>query len=403
MRRNTLIAIVVSSSIVVLGLVGIVAALLLQASRLGERVESVDETQETTAAQAAAERSPWADREAEAVRAVTRLRVGEQTVLERLQEGRIESHVDLVRDLAAAGTAQWVGSQIEDSSLYTVSWRWRVGSASVGPRWIVQLNPDGPEALSGGRVVPANALAELVHLDDPASWGRFLNRRDEVIRALTNHQFEGGLRLGSTLLVHFARGERDFDAFARETLGWTVIPERIDPDGPLLYLVHLQWRDGEELHDAQWMVNLADSSFQPRNLLAYTLMQATARVTPRQIDAMQMPRVDGAPMDLSTPPAGERSEPRRALRWVLHDPRVAEAVAVLLGFRRSGHDVVDRGWRVDPAEEVGWWDVRYVFLQDGEERSLDWRVDARSGTVQPVSDIARIASYFLGLDSGVSP
>lgn len=400
MRRNTLIAIVVSSSIIVIGLIAIVLVLLAQGQGAGPE-ESSSATEVTLEQASERVRSPWADMEREAVQSVTRKRVGDRTILQRIQSGVLANNVDYFRSLAGGEEeAQWVASQIDGSSLYTVTWRYRLGRASVGPRWLVQVNPDGPEALSGGRVVAANALAELVEHDDPASVRRYYNRGDEVLRALTNHSFDGGLRLGSALLVHFFGGDQTFEGFQEQMLGWVVAPERIEPEDTILYVVHLQWNDGEEIREAQWEVNLADSSFQPRNLLAYDLMRGVSAITDAQIQQMQMPRVDGEPMDLTTPPAQERSEARRALRWVLHDPRVAEAVAVLLGYLRSQGEITDRGWRVRPGDQPALWDVQYVFVQGGSERSLNWRVNARTGQVEPVSDIARVTAYFLNLDGG---
>ncbi|TVR04007.1 MAG: hypothetical protein EA398_03375 [Deltaproteobacteria bacterium] len=399
MRRNTLIAVSVSSSIIVIGLVTIVLILLLGGRGGHEVIDEAVEAERAADEARTLVRSPWADRETEAVRMVSRHRVGDETVQQRIQSGLLARHVDLIRRLAEDQQAQWVASQIEESSIYTVSWRYRDGEVPVGPRWLVQVDPEGPEALTGGRVVAVNALATLVETGSPGTLGPFLNRTDEVIRALTNHRFDDGLRLGSALIVRFFGLSRSMEDLLEQMKGWTVVPERLEPDERLLYTVHLQWTEGERALDAQWEVNLADASFQPRNLLAYDLMRSARAVPAALVDEMQMPRVQGELMDLTTPPAAEPSEARRALRWVLHDERVAEAAAVLLGFRRTRHEIEDIGWRARQDDERGWWHVQYVFNQDGEEDTLSWRVLARNGTVQAESDIARAVTFFLSSES----
>lgn len=315
------------------------------------------------------------------------------TIGARVAAGALTQRVDAL-NRSGVSPGEWHAQRLGEHSLYQVEFLHTFHGVQFGPRWYVQMNPEGPQGNTGvAGVVPVNGLAEQLHRADLDEGLRYLNRADEVLQALTEHRFEGGTRLGSALLVFFqGRG----DATERSVIGWHVVPESTDPEGELLYRAYFQWQEGEETRDAWWEVNLSNRDFGAKDLQANEIMASGATVA--QDDVIDIrPRT----LDLTQPPESERDPRVRALRHLLANDRLVEAVGTLLSFRARNTDLEYRGWEPTVTAERHVYDVACLFDEAGEGYRVTWRVDANSGTIVPTSDIARTAQ--LALELAVTP
>lgn len=317
---------------------------------------------------------------------------GTTTVGARLTSGVLQEHFELFADLGVSDGA-WFAQRME-SAVYEVRFDYTFNDLTFGPRWFVQLNPDGPAPDGSDGVVSTNAFADRLSMQDPGEDARYLNRADEVVQALTEHRFGGGVRLGSALLVYFmGRGETNEDSETR-VVGWTVVPRTIDPEGELVYTAYFQWYEGDEAQDAAWQVAYRDGapSFRPRDQRADDIMARGNEVVADDL-------IDIRPVslrDVELPPQEERDPRRRALRYLLDDDRVVEAVGALLAYRAQTSELEYVNWHATYTEGVeGSCDVEYRFREDGEERAVAWRVDSESGARQSTSPVAELAEQAL--------
>lgn len=311
---------------------------------------------------------------------------GRTTIGQRVAAGALTSRVEAFRR-AGVSEGQWRATRLRDHSVYQVDFVHTFHAVEFGPRWYVQMNPEGPAPEGSGGVVAVNGLAKYLHganLDDGL---RYLNRADEVLVALTEHRFQGGTRLGSALLVFFAGRSADAE---RRIIGWHVVPEAVDPAEALTYRAFFQWEENGVVQDAWWEVNLSNRDFRARDLQANEIMAMGASVAREDVIDIR-PRT----MDLSTPPASEADPRRRALRYLLANDRLVEAVGTLLGFRARNAPLEYVGWEPNVTEERHVYDLACIFREGSQEVRVTWRVDAMTGRATPTSDIARTAQLTL--------
>ena len=387
MRRSSerwLLAAVVGA----FGLVVVLAAVLAwqvvdRRSRAASAVQHViDEPAEPEAV------DPYAGRAEDAIARVQGVTVAAgQSIGERIRAGELERRVEL---FARAGVERegWTARRTPVPTIYAVEFAYRFHSVVFGPQWYVQLDAEGMQPERSGGVVPANALAAQLHRVDMDEQIRALNRSDEVLEALTQHQFEGGSRLGSALLVYFRGGEDVLGV--DETIGWLVVPESADDDGALSYRAYFQWLEEGEAKDAWWEVNLTSREFQPRDIQANRIMERGA-----EVDVDDMIEILPRSIELETPPEDEPDARRRALRYVLADARRVEAVRALMTYRGRSRPVEYDGWQLTVTDERHVYDVVCRFKEDAVEQRVEWRVRANDGTVTPAGDIARLAERVL--------
>ncbi len=379
----------------------IVLLLLVITSRADQRRAIEDAAAAAAAAASAAEEppaenDPWAGLEQQAIDRVKARAVagveGATTLGVRVDAGVLAQHVALFAEVGVErGT--WFAQRME-GAVYEVRHDYTFQGLTFGPRWFVQLNPEGPAPEGSDGIVATNAFAERLAMADPAENVRYLNRADEVVQALTEHRFGGGVRLGSALLVYFmGRGDADEDTDAR-VVGWTVVPRSIDPDGELVYEAYFQWYEGDEAQDAAWQVAYSNGapSFRPRDQRADDIMARGNEVVADDL-------IDIRPVslrDVDLPPSEERDARRRALRYLLEDDRVVEAVGALLAYRAQSSELEYVNWHAVYTDGVeGSCDVEYRFREDGVERAVSWRVDSETGERVSTSEIAELAELAL--------
>ncbi len=400
MRRRTRQKLILGGGIggLILALViALVVVLQVQSARRQAMLDALAAAAAATPAAASAP-DPFEDREADAVAQVRGRPAAGVTVGARLDGAWLPQQAELLRLVGASGPTLY-GARVH-GSVYEVVAEYAAGQLRFGPRWLVQLDPQGMAPAGSGGVVATNALAWLLGRPDSAADRRYMNRSREVVQALTEHRFEGGVRLGAALLTYLHRTESAGTPV--DVIGWAVIPEQIDPEGRSVYRAVFQWREGTDSHDAIWNVSYQGGlpSFRPGDQRADDLMRMGETVTSEQI-------LDIRPVslrDVSRPPSEERDARVRALRYVLADTRIVEAVGALLALRAQGASVEYIQWHsqfVDDTRAAA--NVEYRFRENGVEQAVGWRVQVDSGARAPTTAIAIRAEQVLALVDVAAP
>lgn len=344
----------------------------------------------------AVERDRYTGREDEVIRRVQQSpsgRDGQPTMEALIAEGELSKRVDLYRALGLT-EGKWSARRVAGKSLYWVDYSTVFHGVTIGPRWLVQLDPAGPKPPGSGGVVSANALADLLTTATPDALVRYLNRTDAVLDVLLKHTFEGGLPLSSSILVYFAGRNRRLEQ--TELMGWTVVPLRAEPNGVIIYDAFFQWSERGRLRVAHFQVDLSSNRFEARNLLANEIVAASSSM---KADALHDIRPKA--LNLSTPPSRESNSMVRALRYVLADTRQTAAVGALLSYRAQLADFTYDGWRIEPDGCVEC-SVRYRYREGGEQQFVAWNVDAR-GRLTPASPISEMATRALSIARPIAP
>lgn len=334
------------------------------------------------------ERDRWSDREGEVITRVQNYRSqreGRPTLQELVSSNDLSAKVQLYQSLGLSG-GEWKARRVAGKSLYWVSFENEFNGVVIGPKWLVQLDPTGPQPTGSLGVVPANALADLLTSPNPESLVRYLNRTDAVLDVLLKHKFEGGLPLSSSILVYFAGRNRRLEQ--TELIGWTVVPLRVEPGGTIIYDAFFQWKERGRLRLAHFQVDLSSTRFEARNLLANEIVAAASEMKAESVHDVR-PRA----LNLNTAPSRESNPTIRALRYVLADTRQIEAVGALLSFRAQGANFQYDGWRIEP-EGCSDCSVRYRYREGGEQQVVSWDVDRR-GRLTPTSPISQMATRAL--------
>lgn len=346
---------------------------------------------------------PFASREADAIAVIQSRSVSladgtSQTILGRVDSGLLAQNLELFQELGLAG-GSWAGRRIQDTSVYEVRWVLTFHGLDFGPRWLVQLDPEGlrPEGSDG--LLATNALARILETPDPAPVWRYFNRSEEVLTALTEHRFDSGVRLAASLLIYFQG--RQADEAALDVIGWAVLPEDIDPQGEMVYRAWFQWREGERVEDAVWQVSYqgGQPTFRPRDRRAEEIMALGA-----QTQATDVLDIRPLSMREQVDPRTEQDDCRRALRYLLSDSRIVEAVGAVLAHRARSTSLEYLNWHVDVfAEDRSRCTVEYKYNQGGEERAVVWQVAHASGERYPIDDIARVAERAVRIQVSAPP
>jgi hypothetical protein len=388
MRRRTrlLLALTATGVLVVVLLATIIFVVVDRRRQQQELLDALNAQREGSDVQVVAATDVYADLESAAVvRLQQHTLDGSTRTIGAQIDARVLAQLEVFAPWPdARGT--WSAARVE-GSVYEVTYNFSLDGFELGPRWLVQMNPEGPSPEGSRGVVEQNALARFVELGDPTPELRYFNRSADVVGALTAHRFDNGARLASAILLYF-RGRAE--QTQSRVLGWTVVPEKIDPNGELEYLAVFRWFEGDTAEDALWQVSYQDGrpTFRPRDARADEIMNRGADVTGDAILDL-MPR---SLRDVQTEPSSEREPRVRALRYLLADDRAIEAVGALLALRAREGTLEYRQWHTDfEGESRDWCIVECQFDENGRPGAVTWRVNAATGDIEPVSDIARLA------------
>ena len=386
-ERQAIQRLLAAGGVIVLGLIVLLAVKVVERKVARQEALAALEEQRAETGDAEVEAiDPYAGRSDDAIERVRSAVVGTETVGQRVASGELEARVELFQR-AGVEPVGWSARRTDAPTVYAVMYTYHFHAVHFGPEWYVQLDPEGrmPEGSDG--VVPANALADHLHRASMEEELRPLNRSDEVLEALTEHRFESGTRLGSALLVSFRGNEPALTL--DDMIGWLVVPERAEPDA-LMYRAYFQWRADGEVQDAWWEVNLLERQFQPRDMQANRIMERGATAASDELIELR-PRT----LDLSTPPAAEPQPRRRALRHLLSDERLLEAVATLLTYRGRDGALEYMGWEINSTDTRHVYDIACRFQEGEESERVTWRVQADGEAITPTSDLSRFAERVL--------
>lgn len=333
---------------------------------------------------------PWAGKDDEAILRTKRspsARPGGPSVDQLIFANDLREHVSLYKSLDLQ-KGEWRTRRVAGRSLYWVSYETVFYGVNIGPRWLVQLDPEGPRPEGSNGVVPANALADLLMHERPATYARYLNRTDAVLDVLLKHRFDSGLPLASAILVYFGGLNKNLEN--TELLGWAVVPNRAEPGSIVLYDAFFQWRDRGRLHVAHFQVDLSSNRFEARNLLANEIVAEAGTM-----DAEQIVDIRPRALDLRLAPHRERDPMIRALRYILTNDQLVESVGALLSFRAQSGTFSYDGWRIEP-DGCTDCSVSYRYRESDQQHRVSWDVDAR-GRLTPTTQIAEMATRAISL------
>jgi len=393
MRRRTRLKLALAGLAVgIIGLVVLIVVLVLgRQARQNELAALLAAEAGDGAPTEAAPEDPYDGLELEAIRRVQDRRGASGTIGDAIRNGALADAIEVYGENVPA-ESEWVARRVEES-VYEVVHETRFHGVAFGPRWFVQMDADGPAPEGSGGVVPTNALADWLHDGGDDTHLRQMNRSDEVVEALTRHRFDSGVRLASAMLVFFL-GRAD-GAVEPEVIGWTVIPHQLSAD-EAVYQAWFQWYEGEDVQDALWEVSYrgAAPTFRARDQRADQIMRAGAEVSSDELIDIRPESL----RDVDTPPESERDARVRALRLLLADTRVVEAVGALLAARGRNGELEYVQWHstfVDDDRDTC--AVEYRYRERGDDRAVSWEIDSRTGERTPTSEIAALAEVTLSV------
>ena len=156
---------------------------------------------------------------------------------------------------------------------------------------------------------------------------------------------------------------------------------------------------------------MQNQQFRGDNMLADELVRSVEDVSNEDLIEILPETLPEPEMD----PRDERAEHLRALRWIVTNDRLVEALSTLLTSRARAVQLCQRRWGLDRTDddrwaiEYRWIDVTedvpedhceppddmatadWPSLQGGEPRNLRILVNAEDGSMEPDSDIADLA------------
>lgn len=337
----------------------------------------------------------WAGKEEESILRVKRtpsLRSGGASMDQLVFAGDLRQRVSLYETLDL-NRGVWRARRVAGRPLYWVVYENTFYGVNIGPRWLVQLDPEGPRPEGSNGVVAANALADLLMTASPDAYARYLNRTDAVLDVLLKHRFDSGLPLASAILIYFGGRNKKLDS--TDLLGWAVVPNRAEIGGIVLYDAFFQWRERGRLHVAHFQVDLSSNRFEARNLLANEIVAEAA-----SMDKEALVDIRPRALNLDSPPARERDPMIRALRYILSNQQLVESVGALLSFRAQSGTFSYDGWRIEP-DGCTDCSVSYRYRESDKQHRVSWDVTAQ-GKLTPTTPIAEMAMRAISIASPAS-
>ncbi len=293
--------------------------------------------------------------------------------------------------------AQWWDETRFGSSFFRVRYAFEDEAVTVGPTWLVDIHHDHQD------VVPKNVLAQVVTDPEAGMESDYYDQERQVVSAIINHRFPGGINLGGALLVYFQqRDKTDDDA----VLGWTV--NHIYQE---MFQAFFQWTDGGENVYAEFEFNYDDQTLRPANLQATEIMAVGEEFDP-------LDRVDVYPGMYDPDELIERNrwqgpaqgwcrrnpDPCEALGTILADRAMLETLEWTLTEDTGSADLYEEC--KTPDEDTGeppacrWereeledrlWKISHVYdLGDGEGE-IAWQVHLDEERVTPLDPISELA------------
>ncbi len=412
METRTILQIVLG--IIVLAVVGLGAFIVYELTREAETtvVETVfveEEAEEII--------NPWADKGDAAIALVKRVAVTEPVFPETEEEAKnkkkkkkkddeaeepeIEPMIGAVMEndkfakeiLKVQGErvgwrAQWWGETKYGPSFFLVRYVFKDADIMVGPAWLVDLK--------NRRVVPKNLPAKVAENPKQQMESEYYDKKKQIVSAIANHRFDGGMSLAGALLVYF---EQQSETDEKDTIeGWTI-----DHDRGSLFKAYFQWIQGGEPVYAEFEFDFDAKALKPVNLQAASIMRVGEDFDRERVSIMPSSYDPKARGSRWVGPAKKQCRASKnrarcdALATVLDETEVIESLEWLLTARSEGSEQFEKckeerfcSWR--PVAGDGKYAIKYVYkIGEQDERSVTWEVDPKSREIQPTDRISSLA------------
>lgn len=285
--------------------------------------------------------------------------------------------------------ATWWGETKFGPSYFLVRNSFKDADIVVGPSWLVDLKTQ--------KVVPKNLPARVAENPKQGMSSEYYDKKKQIVSAIANHRFEGGMSLAGALLVYF---ERKKSAEGDTIEGWTI-----DHDRGNLFKAYFQWvEDGAPTY-AEFEFDFDAKALKPVNLQAANIMRVGEDFDRERVSIMPStydPKASSASNRWKGPSRKACRKPSnrdrcKALATILDEGEVIESLEWLLTARSEGKaefedckSARECSWRPEPGEEK--YKIRYVYkLGEGAQRTVSWEVNLKSGEITPNDRISGLA------------
>lgn len=298
-----------------------------------------------------------------------------------------------LKDLEAVG---WEARFLK-KSYYFVSYKHREGLINQGPTWLVDV--------ARKKVLPKNIMARAAMNPAEVKVAEYFERERQVIGAIASHSFEGGVKLGGIMLIHFAKlpahGEDD------EISGWTVVHDYGDN-----YRAYFQWVQGGEPTYADFEFDYAKKALRARNLQAANFMnmgedfdlesEERARIMPETYDPNAKRAKDRWTGDARRQCSNKDFRKQcQAMATVLKDQSQIEAVEWLLtvlseepGAFKACKEKRRCKWSAS-TDDDNVYRIEYIYdlkqARADEVGRVSWEVNLKKGAITPRNKISEMA------------
>ncbi len=282
--------------------------------------------------------------------------------------------------------AKWWGETKYGPSYYLVRYAFQDADIVIGPAWLVDLKTQ--------TVVPKNLPAAVAENPKKEMESEYYDKKKQIVSAIANHRFDGGMSLAGALLVYF---EQKKSAEGDTIEGWTI-----DHDRGNLFKAYFQWVESGQPTYAEFEFDFDRKALKPVNLQAANIMRVgedfekqRVSIMPSSYDPKARPRNRWKGAARKSCRKRRNRDRCKALATILDQTEVIESLEWLLTARSTPEEFEkckaarECSWRPSPGE--GKYEITYVYNLGEEERSVTWEVDLKSEEITPTDRVSSLA------------
>ena len=350
-----------------------------------------NESGKAESAQQQNRRNPWASRHSQAIRLAGQLL--DKSAVERLDSDQfVNSKLHLVDTERVGWRASWWGETEYGPSYYLLKYTFYDGAVQLGPEWLVDLQSD--------RIEPKNTAAKLVQNPDTDAG---MPDIEGLIHRIARHQLGDKLHLAGALMVRWAQIQRQDPDTNIRLRGW-----RLEHTYGQRFNCYFMWKTGGESNHASFDFDRSSGAIRPSNLQANHIMgleselKSTQKINiePETYDRRQDSHIErwrGESKAKCVRADGRLRPACQALSMILSRRLLIENIEWYLSFKISEPGAFERCRRnkecrwVPESESGETFRVSYDYRVEGEDKSLEWRVNLESGAIEGTGPITRSA------------
>lgn len=308
------------------------------------------------------------------------------TVGEVLEDDEFIKKILRVKGERVGWQSDWWGETKHGPSFYLVRYALEDADITVGPAWLVDLKTQ--------KVVPKNLPARVAENPLKAMASEYYDKKNQIVSAIANHRFDGGMSLAGALLVYFERKK----AAEGDTIeGWTI-----DHDRGNLFKAYFQWVEGGEPTYAEFEFDFDRKALKPVNLQAANIMRVgedfdkqRVSIMPSSYDPEARPRNRWKGAARKSCRKRRNRDRCKALATILDQTEVIESLEWLLTARSTPEEFEECkaahecSWRPAPGKDK--YEITYVYNLGDDERNVTWEVDLKSEDIAPTDRVSSLA------------